>query len=546
MNISLLFHTLIHLKARQIIGRIVHRLYRPSVKLTPLELRKPDKSIKFPALKNPVFKSPWTFTFLNKEMEFNETNFWNDPRCETLWLYNLHYFDWLNTPGALHQKTDGEMLIEKWINDNDIGKGVGWDPYPLSLRAVNWIKWHQNGNLLSTLARASLVVQARYLSRRIEYHLLANHLFTNAKALIFLGLFFSGREAKQWLGCGIRLLTKELDEQVLSDGGNFERSPMYHSIMLEDLFDLLMMFRCHCHPTITDELIMKITTKAGQMLFWLRAMCHPDGKIALFNDAAFGIAPDLSSLVKYAETIGIITPEVSLGVTDFPHSGYCSFRTPEYLLLIDAGNIGPDYQPGHAHADTFSFELSIKGERVIVDSGTSCYGTGRERLRQRSTAAHNTIMVDNTDSSQVWGGFRVAQRAKIVERIVSRSSPNLLTASHDGFRHIGGVGLHKRQWGINGNLISITDTLDGHGIHMVSASIHFSPGCTVEQVNGKINVSFRGDMHLQIITCEELESEVVQSTYHPEFGCTQPSVKLIMKSKVKLPFEFLTMIRVLT
>ena len=69
--------------------------------------------------------------------------------------------------------------------------------------------------------------------------------------------------------------------------------------------------------------------------------------------------------------------------------------------------MGPDYIPGHAHADTLSFELSIGAQRVFVNSGTSEYGLSPKRLNQRKTAAHNTVEVDGKDSSQVWSGLEL-------------------------------------------------------------------------------------------------------------------------------------------
>ena len=83
----------------------------------------------------------------------------------------------------------------------------------------------------------------------------------------------------------------------------------------------------------------------------------------------------------------------------------------EAVLLIDVAPIGPDYLPGHAHADTLSYELSLYGKRVLVNSGTSRYGSGPKRDWERSTAAHNTVEVDGQSSSETWSGFRVARRA---------------------------------------------------------------------------------------------------------------------------------------
>ena len=79
----------------------------------------------------------------------------------------------------------------------------------------------------------------------------------------------------------------------------------------------------------------------------------------------------------------------------------------DHKLIVDIAKIGPDYQPGHGHADTLSFELSIFGQRVFVNSGISQYENNSERLRQRSTPAHNTVVVNDNISSDVWNSFRV-------------------------------------------------------------------------------------------------------------------------------------------
>jgi uncharacterized heparinase superfamily protein len=91
-------------------------------------------------------------------------------------------------------------------------------------------------------------------------------------------------------------------------------------------------------------------------------------------------------------------------------SGYVALDWPEAgKALLDLAPVGPDYQPGHAHADTLSFELSLFGQRVFVNSGTSQYGVDDERDRQRCTAAHNTLEIDGKSSSEVWAGFRVRE-----------------------------------------------------------------------------------------------------------------------------------------
>ncbi len=191
------------------------------------------------------------FRFLNEEHDLLSQSDWNHPVRAKLWLYNLHYFDDLNAAGACERLNWHRSLIMRWIVENPPGTGNGWEPYPLSLRIVNWIKWVLAGNALPQAALESLAIQSRFLAKRIEFHLLGNHLLANAKALVFAGFFFEGKEADAWGVKGLRILNRELPEQILKDGGHYERTPMYHSIILEDLLDLVNLFGCYSKPSFS-------------------------------------------------------------------------------------------------------------------------------------------------------------------------------------------------------------------------------------------------------------------------------------------------------
>src|SRR5262249_17544908 len=149
---------------------------------------------------------------------------WDSPQIEKLWRYNLLYFDDLNAFDAQQRINIQRELMKRWVRENPPVRGTGWDPYPLSLRIVNWVKWALAGHAVDADWQHSLAVQASWLSRRLEHHLLGNHLFANAKAMVFAGLYFEGPQAQRWEQCGVRILRGELVEQILNDGGHFERS----------------------------------------------------------------------------------------------------------------------------------------------------------------------------------------------------------------------------------------------------------------------------------------------------------------------------------
>lgn len=212
-------------------------------------------------------------------------------------------------------------------------------------------------------------------------------------------------------------------------------------------------------------------------------------------------------------------------------------------MIIDAGAIGPDYQPGHAHADTLSFELSSGPQRIIVDSGTSCYGTGPERLRQRGTAAHNTVSIDGLNSSEVWSGFRVARRARITERKSSFHDDSIiLNIAHNGFNRIKGVKDHSRKFKIEANTIEITDIIDGRGKHLIESFMHFHPNIDLNLENDVIIGKCSNNITFKIILDDKLQSFFTDSTYHPEFGLSLKNKKLVMSTYAFLPITFSTTI----
>ena len=111
-------------------------------------------------------------------------------------------------------------------------------------------------------------------------------------------------------------------------------------------------------------------------------MTHPDGQVGFFNDSANGIAASFSQLDEYADRLGLKLPySTDPQLVNLSDSGFVQVTQGPAFALLDVGEIGPDYLPGHAHADTLSFELSLFGQRCIVNSGISQYGDGAERHR---------------------------------------------------------------------------------------------------------------------------------------------------------------------
>jgi uncharacterized heparinase superfamily protein len=443
------------------------------------------------------------FRFLNQEREIQT---WNDPGIPPLWLYNLHYLD-----------SPTEDLLKQWIAGNPIGDGTGWEPYPLSLRIPNWIKWQLAGNAMAPNMLASLGTQAEFLSKSIEHHLLGNHLLANAKAMLFAGIYFTGPESARWLEAGLEILNHELNEQILSDGAHFERSPMYHAIVLEDVLDVLNLAIAYPGAVAIPNRFAW-SNYASQMLAWLSAISHPDGQISFFNDAAHGIAPDLTRLSGYAQRLGVQSATSSLG-----SSGYMRLENRSAFLLFDAAPLGPDYQPGHAHADTLSFELSLRDKRVVVNSGTSTYDTGPLRDEQRGTSAHNTATVDNYNSSEVWSAFRVARRAFPFD--VRTDGLSFVEASHSGYHRLANPVTHRRRLELHDRYLGVIDSFEGRGHHCVKIYFHMHPDCAI--------IPFLD---------HKLTRSVLETDWCPEFNTAIPNRTFVGSWSGRTPVSFSTVI----
>jgi uncharacterized heparinase superfamily protein len=463
------------------------------------------------------------FTFLS---EINQLSIvgWDNPSQTKLWRYNLHYFDCLNQLELNNEGLDLQNnLICNWIIENPFGRGTGWEPYPTSLRIINWIKWHFKTNSLSDEAKLSLWNQVNWLASRLEYHLLGNHLFLNAKALMFACVFFEIEERSTIYRKTLKILRTELDKQFLDDGAHFELSPMYHALAMEDLLDLYQL-----KSSLPSNFPSKeIQDRFNKGMLWLFYMSYSNHELAHFNDCANGIASTFKELNDFGKRLGLnLSLNSDIKFNFLEQSGFSVFKDENVHLIADIGNIGPDYLPGHAHADTLSFELAIKGQRIIVNSGTGEYGLSEERLRQRSTSAHSTIEIDGKSSSEVWSGFRVANRARVMEvKIIDEGEKVEFFAIHDGYTRIASKPLHKRNWKVKDGCIEIVDEVTGLQ-NSVQLRYFLHPNILIEFLDDSILLSTSLEKVAKIRTNQNVQ--VVDTTYHDRFGSSQKNKCLLI------------------
>lgn len=448
-----------------------------------------------PSISSPVSYTNKTFTFLNLSYTFETRIDWNYAGYGKLWTYNLTYFDFLHQEGL--RSEEGLTLIHDFIEKiADVKDGL--EPFPISLRGINWVKFLTRYDVKEQKIDDTLYAQYWRLLDNIEYHLLGNHLLENGFSLLFGAYYFQDeklyRKAKE-------ILKKELQEQILEDGAHFELSPMYHQIMLFRILDCINLVQNNVWKS--QELLPLLQQKAKCMVGWLQTITFENGNIPLFNDSANAIAPTTEELLDYAKSLVILDLVSQSTLMD---SGYRKMKNNGYEMVVDVGSIGPDYIPGHAHSDIFSFELYVQNQPVIVDTGLSTYETNDRRQVERSTKSHNTVEVDGENQSEVWGGFRVARRAKIVDL---KESIGRLIATHDGYKNK--EILHTREFVTQEDQIIIIDSFDTKKEHLYVAYFHFYPNVNL-QVNGNKLIC-----EYLTLNCSS-RIELIEYYYSPEFN----------------------------
>lgn len=432
-----------------------------------------------------ICKKEWSFNFLNLSQSFSQDSLdWSFGDYGMLWTYNLNYFDWLHQPEM--SKEQGLETLRQFYAASTEKNPVILHPYPTSLRIINTAKFISKWSIKEHWLYTEVVADLKFLSGRLEYHLLANHLLENAFALYIGGLITNQNE---FIQKGKKLLLQELKEQVLNDGIHYERSPMYHLIILDRLLDALNFAK-----STSDDLESILESYAVRMTGL--AMNWEDlDRIPMMHDSAYGIALSVPEVLEYSRSLlGEAFPSKP---NDFNDSGYRRLHNGNFSLFANVGSIGPSYQPGHAHADELNFELFYRGVPIIVDTGVSTYEKNDRRLLERSTSSHNCVVLGG-NSSDVWSGFRVGRRANVH---INLDNDQKLAATHNGFGTLTSRNFDSSE----ASQVTLIDTLEyqssSKGFYG-KGYLHLHPDVDLHQMddatfllNDRIELSFRSDKY---------------------------------------------------
>jgi uncharacterized heparinase superfamily protein len=462
------------------------------------------------------------FEFMGVTRDLGHQLDWWQADAPQLWRYHLHYYEWGwsfgDHPYREWASETFRRLWRSWRSSAVLGRFDAWSPYVASLRAWTLCGLYRPlvaGTVDSADFLEDLGTHAGFIGGNLELDVGGNHLVKNLKAMIGLGVFL---DAPALVERGLDRLERQLEIQVLDDGGHFERSPSYHCQVLGDLIDIAELLRTAKggSPPCLDAAV-------ESMRRWLGAMLLPDGDVPLFNDCTL-VGRERVRLLQPApppaERLVVLQP-----------SGYVVVQPDEVLHLVaDIGLPCPRELPAHAHADCLTFELSVSGQRIVVDTGTSTYTAGSRRAHERSTAAHNTVEIDGANQTEVWGAFRAARRATPwLERADDDGETIEVTASHDGYERLPGRPRHRRTWRVRGTTVEVIDEILGDGCHVLTSRLHLAPMLPIttdgEVISaGGVQIKFEG------ATALEEECEVAR-----RFGESLPAVCLSAHLDACLP-----------
>ena len=507
---------------------------------------------------------------------------WEINRFHQVWWLGKAYWA---THNEEYARKFGQ-LVDDWIRKNPVGLGPNWSiAMEVAIRACNWIAgyyffcdspslsvdfWHR--------LFKNLYLHGRYIEHHLEYAKRnGNHLLSDVVGLLFIGIFFrSAPFGRQWTSSSVDALQEEMETQVYPDGVNYEKSVGYHRLVLELFYTATIL--CQYNKIPLRDSFMK---RLEKMFDFTLAYTRPDGSAPAVGDAddarlfQFSAREDFNDH-RHALSIGALLfnrgdfraaaggfaqdalwlfggegferhqklelPSTTAVSRGFPEGGFYVMRGSESHLFVDAGDIGMKGRGGHGHNDTLSFELWCNGSALIVDSGTYTYSSDvKLRNEFRSTAAHNTLMVDGRELADFTGmwSIRADETQPRVIRSVVEGNRSVLEAEHSAYLSMPSRILHRRKFELDHSACAliITDTLKGTGSHLIESFLHFAPGVTVEAAGAQKAIA-RNENGRYIVSVSAGEISLHDTSYSRSYGVRERNKALKVTWNTMFPTAF--------
>jgi uncharacterized heparinase superfamily protein len=273
------------------------------------------------------------------------------------------------------------------------------------------------------------------------------------------GLCAPGCEAFQ--RSGTERLATEIKLQILTDGGHISRNPQQLIDLLLDLLPLRQAYAARGVP-VPEPILNAI----DRMMPMLRLFRHGDGTLALFNGMGL-TAPELvATILAYDDAR-------AQPLSNAPYSGYQRIEAGASVVIVDVGAVPPQAFSTQAHAGCLSFELSSGFQRIVVNCGAPEVSRANAREAARATAAHSTLIIDDTSSCrfaahaglQKWLDDQILSGpAAVLTERAQTGGFTTLKLSHDGYLTRFGL-IHTRELSLaeDGATLEGRDALEDGG-----------------------------------------------------------------------------------
>ena len=362
---------------------------------------------------------------------------WADSSANALLRAHAHGFSWLRDLRALgtdSARMRARALIADWIAAPQ-HEALAWRPDVIGARIAAWLGHHDffaasADDTFRQKLMASLVAQSRSLSAALPAEEVDARALAGLKGLIAAAVALPGLSAL--LTRALRFLPQAIGGQLLGDGCQAQRSPAVQLAALQDLIEIRAMLQA-AQATPPAALGAAIERMAPA----LRALRHGDGGLALFNGSTEGVG----SLIDLVLTQSGRGGRVPAGLTE---GGFHRLQAGRTMLIIDGGPPPPAGLDRFAHAGTLGMEISTGKDRLIVNCGAAPAASTEWRDALRATAAHSTLVIADTNSSELRPEGLGRRPEKVEVQRQEANGAHWLEASHDGYMKPFGA-LHRRR-----------------------------------------------------------------------------------------------------
>ncbi|MBC8526123.1 MAG: alginate lyase family protein [Candidatus Cloacimonetes bacterium] len=492
LELSLRFRTIRYLKPVQVFAKIWLKLNRIYLNCFVRKSKLPS-GFRIPILGqlNQLQKKITRYTIFDDIINLSDID-WKMNDKTNLFQYHLHYHEFL----LFLDKNTGIKVIRDWIAKNSPSNSVSWDPYTISIRVVNWIKFISHHNIHDSVILNSLYLQGIWLFHQREYNLLSNHFFKNIIALLYLGYIFRKNSWSKWASHNFK---NQIREQLTENGYHFEFSPTYHAIFIKDLLDAYNLITNN--ETLTSKKFgIKLKNIIEKSLFWLQYFSANEVYFPI-NDVNYQETPIPQELLSYAKSLNILSFETKEKQSDY----YPILTKGDLTIVLYCAPFNPSYNPSHSHADILSVLLWFKNKSIVIDTGCFTYDEGSERNYSRSTKAHNTIEIDGSDQCELWKAFRIGRRGLLFDKKITDDRIDCSYSFQEKIKVA-----HRRSVLKESDGFLIRDLLKGKGTHRYKMYFHLSPECKIELKKKDLLID-----HMIKISFPNEEIKLINSEYYP-------------------------------